>query len=179
MKRRAPLDGTGGRATSNTDMQIASRIVDRAGVLAPLSPLMDAAVGRHRISLRGLLVACQLNALARHHRAHLVEVARIINAMTDEQRSSLDIIQHDPAQTYDRVDRLFNKLADVLDAGHLVDGVHVDAKWLANRIAAAAVPKDSEHRAPLPSTGLISRRGALFMVTPPPSTWTGRRPTRS
>ncbi len=77
-------------------------------------------MGRHRtISVRGLLVACQLNALARHHRAHLVEVARIINALTDEQRAELGIVKHDPAQTYDRVDRLFNRLCDVLDAGHV------------------------------------------------------------
>lgn len=39
-----------------------------------------AAVGRHRaINLRAFLVACQLNALARHHKAHLIEIARVIN----------------------------------------------------------------------------------------------------
>jgi hypothetical protein len=141
MRRRAPLDGAGGRATSNTDLQIACRVVDLSGVVEVLSPLLDAEVGRHRtISARGLLVACQLNALARHHRGHLVEVARIINALNDEQRQQLGIVKHDPAQTYDRVDRLFNSLCDVLDAGHVVDGVRLDAKWLANRLAAAAVP---------------------------------------
>jgi hypothetical protein len=139
VKRRAPLDPHGGRATSNTDLQIACRIVDSAGVIPVLTPLMDAEVGRHRtISIRGLLVACQLNAMARHHRAHLVEVARIINAFTDDQRELLDIVKHDPAQTYDRVDRLFNKLCDVLDAGH----PGVNAKWLANRLAAASVPAE-------------------------------------
>ena len=85
-------------------------------------------------------MACQLNALARHHKAHVVEVARVINAMSDEQRATLGILDHDPGQTYHRVDRLFNKLCDVLDAGHVVDGVRVDAKWLANRLATAAVP---------------------------------------
>ncbi len=140
---RAPLDANGGRATSSTDLQIACRVVDRAGVVPVLTPLIDAEVGRHRtISVRGLLVACQLNALARHHRAHLVEVARTINAMTDEHRASLGIVKHDPAETYDRVDRLFNKLCDVLDAGHVVDGVRVNAKWLANRLAASAVPTE-------------------------------------
>jgi hypothetical protein len=87
-------------------------------------------------------VACQLNALARHHRGHLIEVARVINAMTDEQRSSLGIVDHDPEQTYNRVDRLFNRLCEVLDARHVVDEVSVDAKWLANRLAAAAVPAE-------------------------------------
>ena len=108
-----------------------------------LTPLCDVEVGRRRtISVRGLLVACQLNALARHHRAHLAEVARTISAMTDEQRMSLGIVKHDPTEPYDGVDRLFNKLCAVLDAGHLVDGVKVNAKWLANRLAAAAVPAE-------------------------------------
>jgi len=143
MKRRAPLDGAGGRPTTNTDLQVACRIVDRSAVVSVLSPLLDAVVGRHRtISVRGLLVACQLNALARHHRGHLVEAARIINALTEDQRAVLGIVQHDPAQTYDRVDRLFNKLCDVLDAADLVVGVRVDAKWLANRLAAAAVTSE-------------------------------------
>lgn len=143
MTRRAPVDAHGGRVTSPTDLQIACRIVDRAGVVPVLSPLLDSEVGRHRtISMRGLLVALQLNALARHHRAHLVEAARIINPLTDDQRGELGIVRHDPEQTYNRVDRLFNRLRDVLDAGHVIDGVRVDAKWLANRLAAAAVPKE-------------------------------------
>lgn len=143
MRWRAPIDAGGGRATSATDMQIACRIVDRAGVVPALSDLLDAEVGRHRtISVRGLLVACQLNALARHHRAHLVEVARIINVLTDDQRVELDIGHHGPELTYSRVDRLFNRLSDVLDQRQAVDGVRVDAKWLANRIAAASVPQD-------------------------------------
>jgi hypothetical protein len=105
--------------------------------------LVDSEVGRHRtISVRAILVACQLNALARHHKGHLVEVARVINAMSDEQRASLGIVDHDPDQTYHRVDRLFNKLCDALDAGHVVEGVRVDAKWLANRLAAGAVPAE-------------------------------------
>ncbi len=141
--KRAPIDAGGGRATSTTDLQTACRVVDRSGVVPVLTPLLDAEVGRHRtISVRGLLVACQLNALARHHRAHLAEVARTINAMRADQRALLGIVKHDPAETYDRVDRLFNKLCAVLDAGRVVDGVKVDARWLANRLAAAAVPAE-------------------------------------
>jgi hypothetical protein len=102
-----------------------------------LEPHLDADVGRPRtMTLRGLLVACQLNALARHHQAHLIEVARTINALTDDQRVGLGFVDHDPEQTYDRVDRLFTKLVNVLDAG----AADVDAKELANRLALAAVP---------------------------------------
>jgi len=76
--------------------------------------------------------------MARHHKAHLIEVARVVNAMTDEQRERLGIVRHEPAQTYDRVDRTFTKLTAVLDAGH-----HgVDVKWLSNRMAQAAVPEE-------------------------------------
>jgi hypothetical protein len=60
--------------------------------------------------------------------------------MSNDQRVSLGVVDHDPDQTYHRLDRLFNRLCDVLDGADLVDGVLVDAKWLANRIAAAAVP---------------------------------------
>src|ERR1019366_2664829 len=143
MRRRAPIDADGGRQTASTDLQIACRVVDRSGAVPVLTSLVDSEVGRHRtISVRAILVACQPNALARHHKAHLVEVARVINAMNDDQRASLGIVDHDPAQTYHRVDRLFNKLCDVLDAGHVADGVQVDAKWLANRLATAAVPAE-------------------------------------
>jgi hypothetical protein len=76
--------------------------------------------------------------LARHHKAHLIEVARIINALTDEQRTQLGITGHDPEQTYDRVDRTFTKLARLLEAGH----PGIDAKWFANSLAQAAIPDE-------------------------------------
>ena len=118
MSRRAPLDASGGRPTTGHELQLACGIVDRAGVVPVLEPHFDAEVGRHRtISLRGLLVACQLNGLVRHHKAHLIEVARVINALTDDQRDRLGVVDHDPDQTYHRVDRTFTKLADILDAG--------------------------------------------------------------
>jgi hypothetical protein len=143
VRRRAPLDSTGGRPTTSVDLRIACRIVDRSGVVPILSRLLDAEVGRHRtITVRGVLTACQLNAMARHHRAHLIEVARTINALTDEQRHELGFADHDPHQTYDRIDRLYLRLCEVLDARHTVEGVVVDAKWMANRLAAAAVPKE-------------------------------------
>lgn len=104
---------------------------------------MDSDVGRPRtLSVRGLLVACQLNAMGRHHRGHLIEVARTVNALTDSQRVELGFRSHDPGETYDRIDRLFVRLCAVLEAGHSVDGTAVDARWLANRLTRAAVPKE-------------------------------------
>ena len=138
MKRRPPLDA-GGRPTTTHELQLACGIVDRSGVVPVLAPHMDAEVGRHRtISLRGLLVSCQLNALARHHRAHLIGVARVINALTDDQRAQLGIVNHDPRCSYDRVERSFVKLAGILDAG--LPGI--SAGWFANRLARAAVPEE-------------------------------------
>jgi hypothetical protein len=130
----APIDTTGGRATSDTDLQIALRLVRRSGVLGTLSPPLEVEVGRPRtISLVGFFVGAQLNALARHHRGHLVEIARVLNALTPAQRERLGLRNWDPAQTYDRIDRLFVRLCDVLEAGN--NGV--DAQWFANRFAAA------------------------------------------
>ena len=139
MKRRPPIDYTGGRLTTAHELQLACGVVDRSGVVQPLRQLVDAAVGRHRtMTLRGALVACQVNALARHHRAHLIETARVINALTDEQRHDLGFVKHDPAQTYDRLDRIFLKLTDVLEAGV----VGINAKWFANQLALAAIPAE-------------------------------------
>ncbi len=138
-RHRAPLDATGGRPTTGHELQLACGIVDRAGVVDALEPYFVAEVGRHRtLKLKALLVACQLNALSRHHKGHLIDVARVINALTDQQRAELGIERHDPGLTYDRVERTFTKLAEVLDAGH----PGIDAKWFANSLAQAAIPEE-------------------------------------
>jgi hypothetical protein len=69
-----------------------------------------------------------------------VEIARILNAMTPEQHASLGIREWDPAEAYDRVERLFVSLCKVLEERPVVDGVEVDAGWFANRITTAAIP---------------------------------------
>ena len=136
---RAPLDSSGGRPTTAHELQLAVGIINRSGVVESIEPLFVAEVGRHRvINLKAFLVACQLNALARHHKAHLIEIARVINALSDEQRAELGIDRHDSKLTYDRVERTFTKLADVLDAGC----AGIDAKWFANSLAQAAVPEE-------------------------------------
>jgi hypothetical protein len=135
---RAPLDGSGGRPTTGHELQLVLGIIDRSGVVTALEPHFTAETGRNRVlGLKALLVACQLNALARHHKGHLIEVARVINALTDEQRERLGVVGHDPAQTYDRLDRTFTKLARVLEAGH--PGINV--KWFANALAQIAHEK--------------------------------------
>src|SRR5947207_14708572 len=97
-RHRAPLDSSGGRPTTGHEMQLAVGIVDRSGLVDVLEPYFVAEVGRHRtLKLKALLVACQLNALSRHHEGHLIEVARVINALTADQRTQLGIERHDPA----------------------------------------------------------------------------------
>ncbi len=83
-------------------------------------------------------MAFQINALRRHHQAHLVEAARVLNAMTDGQRERLGVTRWDPAETYPRVERLFVEVATVLETGE----AGVDATWFANQLARAAIPKD-------------------------------------
>ena len=135
---RAPLDTSGGRATTTAEMNTAVAIVRRSGVLEVLGPAFENDVGRPRtLPLGALLVAGQLNALARHHVGHLVEIARVLNALTDDQRTRLGIATWDPEQAYDRVERLFLRLCDALEA----DADH-GPTWFANALANAAIPDD-------------------------------------
>ena len=89
-----------------------------SGIVDVLEPFIDAEVGRPRqLSLLGFLVACQLNALHRHHQAHLVEVARTLNALTDEQRSQSRYRRVGiRTESYPRVSPLFIKLCHVLES---------------------------------------------------------------
>jgi hypothetical protein len=136
---RASLDEGGGRPTSASELHLARRLIERSGVVDVLEPFIDAEVGRPRhLSLLGLLVACQLNALARHHQGHLVQVARTLNALTDQQRGDLGITSWEPAESYPRAARLFTKLCRVLER----EEAGVDATWFANQLARAAVPKE-------------------------------------
>ncbi len=136
---RAPIDTSDGRPTNDGELNIARQLVRRSGVVSVLEPFLDAEVGRPReLSLEGFLVVLQLNALHRHHQAHLVQVARVLNALTDAQRAALGMSRWDPDEAYARVDRLFVRLSDVLDEGH----PGVNAQWFANALARAAIPKD-------------------------------------
>ncbi len=127
--RRAPLDVSDGRPTSGADLNLARQLVERSGILEVLGPFVDSEIGRPRhLSLLGFLVACQLNAFHRHHQAHLVEVTRVLNALTDEQRRSVGICCWDQSGSSARTERLFVKLCAVLDSGE----AGVDAQWFAD-----------------------------------------------
>jgi hypothetical protein len=136
---RSPLDTSGGRPTTGAELNVARQLIERSGITEVLRPMVDADVGRPRhLSLLGFLVACQVNALHRHHQAHVVEVARVLNAFTEAQRFSLGITGWSAAQSYPRVERLFVRICDVLecsDAG-------IDAQWFVNRLARAAIPDE-------------------------------------
>jgi len=136
---RASLDERGGRPTSASELNVARQLIERSGIVDVLEPFIDSEVGRPRhLSLLGLLVACQLNALGRHHQGHLVQIARTLNALTDQQRSELGITSWDPSESYPRVTRLFTRLCGVLES----EEAGVDATWFANQLARAAVPKE-------------------------------------
>jgi hypothetical protein len=136
---RAPLDTSGGRPTSNAELQIAQRLIRRSGIVDVLGPALLAEVGRPReLTLEGLLVALQLNALHQHHQAHLVAAARVLNALTDDQRLALGMRRWDPDEAYPRVERLFVDICNLLESG----AAGVDATWFANQLARAAIPKD-------------------------------------
>jgi hypothetical protein len=106
--------------------------------MGALSPHFDAEVGRPRhLPLEALLVALQINALQRAHQAHLIDVARLVNALEDEERDKLGIKNWDKEEAYARVTWLFSKLCRVLNSG--VDGL--SPGWFANALARASVPR--------------------------------------
>jgi hypothetical protein len=144
---RAPIDCSGGRPTSAPELSVARLVIARSGVLDALSPFMVSRVGRpSTLGLKAFLVAAQLNASARHHQAHLVQIARVLNALTADQRRSLGVDGWVEAEAYFRVERCFVKLCTVLESGHetQVGGrvVRLDAPWFANAIARAAIPSE-------------------------------------
>jgi hypothetical protein len=137
--RRAPIDTSGGRPTSPEELNIARQLVMKSGVIAVLRPYVELEVGRPReLNLETMLIAMQVNALRRHHKAHLVETARVINALTEEQRQTLGLKGWDEAEAYPRVERLFLKVCEILESAE----PGVDATWFANSFARAAIPND-------------------------------------
>ncbi|MHB1986918.1 MAG: hypothetical protein ACYCSF_02870 [Acidimicrobiales bacterium] len=116
---------------------MARQVVRRSGLVRTLSPHMDFEVGRpRRIPLEALLVCFQINALERHHQAHVIDAARLLNAMTEDQRVSLGISDFDETQTYQRVDWLYNRLCEVLSAG--IEGI--DAQFFVDSLVRASIP---------------------------------------
>jgi hypothetical protein len=100
-----------------SEFRDAVSIVESSGVVPLLTTQLDAQVGRPRVlSVMGLFVAAQLNALRQHHRAHLVQITRILNSMTEQQRRTLGIKSWARAGAYKRVVYLFDKVAQLTGA---------------------------------------------------------------
>jgi hypothetical protein len=156
---RASLDVTPDRTVNAGELEIACQVIRRSGVLKVLEPLVIEETGRkRRLSLEALLVALQLNAMRRNHRAHLVQVTRVLNSLSQDQLRRLGVPSWDPVESYDRVERLFSKLASILSAG--LPGI--DASWFINSVARAGVNKDflSSHSVAVDGTD-VEAWGAL------------------
>ena len=167
---RPPLDLTG-RACSTDEFHIARQIVARSGVVATLAPYMDSEVGRHRrLSLEGLLVAFQINALQRDHQAHLIEAARILNGLDEDYRRRIGIENWDEDEAYARVTWLFAKLCKLLKD----TPEDMDAQWFANRLTRAAIRRAISPAALSRSTAPTSRPGVHSKDLSIPSNWTAR-----
>lgn len=143
-RSRAPIDTSGSRPPTPAEFTDARRIVAISGVLSVLQDRLDHAVGRPRsLSVEGLLVAMQINGLGRHHQGILAGFARLLNSLTDRQRTTLGITDWNSAQAYDRVDQLFNLIAKATEQGWdaVVDGqpVRIDADWVLGKLMAASL----------------------------------------
>ena len=136
---RAPLDLGGGRPTSGAELNIARQVIVRSGVVDALRPLIDSGIGRPRhLSLLGLLVACQLNAFGRHHQAHLVEVARTLNAMTRRRRGAVST-SATGTPTRPITGSSGSLSGSVRFSSQVMPGLNEE--WFANQLARAAIPR--------------------------------------
>jgi hypothetical protein len=164
---RAPINTSGGRRPTDDEFRQAIQLIGRSGVLEALQARLDSRAGRPRaLSLQGFLVAAQLNAFARHHAAHLTQIARTLNALSDDQRKALGIGRWNPEQAYDRVEYLFLKLSKALERGweSCVDGrtERIDSQWFGNRISRAAFGDDAPRSRSLAVDGTdVETWGAL------------------
>ncbi|MEX0755063.1 MAG: hypothetical protein WD206_01420 [Actinomycetota bacterium] len=55
--------------------------------------------------MEALLVAFYLNGIRRHHKSHVVELARILNSLSSDQLDALGVRKWNPTEAYDRTDR--------------------------------------------------------------------------
>jgi hypothetical protein len=141
---RAPIDTSRGHAPTDAEFRRARDIVACSRVLDPLRRKLDSRTGRPRsLTLEAFLMLLAINGLRRHHQGHVVSLARILNSLTPSQLHDLGIRDLDPRQSYDRLDRLFNKVAAALDAGwdDDVDGRvrRIDAAWVLDRLIQASL----------------------------------------
>lgn len=135
---RPPADVDGRPEQRSVELTLARQLIERSGLVAALEPHIDAEVGRpRRLSLEALPVGLMANALGRHHQGHLIEVARLLNSLSDRERAGLGIVEWDPEETYLAVDRLFCRLVEVLESG--LDGI--STQWFVDRLLVASVPR--------------------------------------
>ena len=117
------------------------------------------------------MVALQLNALQRHHRAHLVQAARGLKVLTDDQRASLSIGGRDPAEADPRVERFYLRLCALLES----EDAGVDPAWFADQPARAAIPPDVLTSTSVAADGTDVETWGAPGARRSPSSSTGRR----
>jgi hypothetical protein len=116
-RRSPPAWGDPGPPPTAAELKDATRIVDESGVVPRLAKGIDASMGRPRLlTVRGWFVAATVNGIRQHHKAHLIQITRVLNSMTPEQRSSLGITSWPRAGAYKRVVYLFHKMSQVLES---------------------------------------------------------------
>lgn len=149
MTRAIPLRFDGASTPSTREFEEVLHVIERSGVVEILTPLFLRSTGRRRsLHLLPLLYSFAAVGVRPGHRMLVIDAARQLNALTPKQRGRLGIeCRWDPDQTYDRLDRSFNRLAALLEERHATtgDAGHsevMDALWLANRLVAASIAPD-------------------------------------
>jgi hypothetical protein len=138
-RARAPIDLKGNRRFTTGQVQTLRRLLQTSGVLEPVTDRLHASSGRPRsLTVLAFIWATLVNGTQRHHQAHVVELARILNSLTADQLGILGVVAWSEHLSYGRVDRMFNDLCKALEDGWeaIVDGVPtwIDAEWYGNRL---------------------------------------------
>lgn len=141
---RAPIHTDGARPPLAGEFLTARRLVRDSGVLSVLQDKLDAPTGRPRsLSIEGFLVAAMINGARRQHTGMIVDIARVLNTLSSSQLGDLGIRGWGPAESYDRVDRLFNKLCDALKTGWFAAvnslPTRIDASWFLDRFIGSSL----------------------------------------
>jgi hypothetical protein len=149
LPKRLRLNFRGARAPSTRELDEAIGQVRRSGVVPVIAfHLHRRRDAESRCSVKGYEVAITLHGYLKAHRMALIDIVRLMNALSHDALNLLGMPRWTPIGSYDRFQRLHSRVSAALDEGwnHIDpatgDIVRVDRDWYRGRVLLAAVPTD-------------------------------------
>jgi hypothetical protein len=149
LPKQERINFRGARPPRTREIHEAIAQVRQSGVVPVLQARLNRrADANRRLSILGYETAVTLHGWTRHHRMHLVEVVRLINAFTPSTLRLLGMPDWHYDGCYDRFQRLFTAISRALKHGwHHADPdtnvtTFIDLNWYRQRAGLAPVPLD-------------------------------------